>query len=303
MHSYRHRRGKNSHRGGRQDRARGPPGAGLGAAPPVGPGPRHGRRADPGPGSGQVQRDPRHQRASRAPRPRRGSGHRRRHAHTGGHCPVDPRSGRPLHYVLAVKGNQKTLRRTLKDLPWKKAPSVSSVDTGHGRRVRRTVKGVQAPKWVDFPGAAQVLQVRRTRTIKGRKHVEVAYLICSLPMEQAQPEQVAAWVQGHWGIENRLHWVHDVVFDEDRHQLRTRNGPEIMTTLRNLTTRPHPPGPRHPSRHRLHQQIPVTTTKTRHQAHHPTNHLTRPCRPPDVIAGARVLAQRVPVPNGSRLAR
>ena len=66
-------------------------------------------------------------------------------------------------------------------------------------------EAVQAPKWVDFPAAAQVLQVRHTRTIKGRKHVEVAYLICSLPMEQAQPEQVAAWVQGHWGIENRLH--------------------------------------------------------------------------------------------------
>ena len=66
-------------------------------------------------------------------------------------------------------------------------------------------EAVQAPKWVDLPGAAQALQVRRTRTIKGRKHVEVAYLICSLPMEQAQPEQVAAWVQGHWGIENRLH--------------------------------------------------------------------------------------------------
>ena len=79
------------------------------------------------------------------------------------------------HYVLTVKGNQKTLRRTLKNLPWKKVPSVSSIDTGHGRRVRRTVKAVQAPKWVDFPAAAQVLQIRRTRTIKGRKHVEVAY--------------------------------------------------------------------------------------------------------------------------------
>ena len=45
------------------------------------------------------------------------------------------------HYVLTVKGNQKTLRRTLKDLPWKKVPSVSSVDTGHGRRVRRTARG------------------------------------------------------------------------------------------------------------------------------------------------------------------
>ena len=62
----------------------------------------------------------------------------------------------------------------------------------------------------------------------------MVYLICSLPMTDAQPEVVAAWIQGHWGIENRLHWVRDVVFDEDRHQLRTRNGPEIMAALRNL---------------------------------------------------------------------
>ena len=53
-------------------------------------------------------------------------------------------------------------------------------------------------------------------------------------MEQAQPEQVAAWVQGHWGIENRLHWVRDVVFDEDRHQLRTGNGPESMRLIHSI---------------------------------------------------------------------
>ncbi|WP_256277237.1 ISAs1 family transposase, partial [Actinomyces sp. HMSC075C01] len=138
------------------------------------------------------------------------------------------------HYVLTVKGNQKTLRKTLKALPWKSVPSVSSVDTGHGRRVRRTAKAIEAPAWVDFPAAAQVVQLRRTRTIKSRKHVEVVYLICSLPMTDAQPEVVAAWIQGHWGIENRLHWVRDVVFDEDRHQLRTGNGPQVMATLRNL---------------------------------------------------------------------
>ena len=93
--------------------------------------------------------------------------------------------------MLTVKGKQKTLHRTL-DLPWKNVPSFSSVDTGHGRRVRRTVKAVEAPAWADFPAAAQVLQVRRTGTTKSRKHVEVAYRVCSLPMEQAQPEQVAA---------------------------------------------------------------------------------------------------------------
>ena len=79
------------------------------------------------------------------------------------------------HYLLTVKGNQKILRKTLKALPWKSVPSVSSVDTGHGRRVRRTVKAIEAPAWVDFPGAAQVVQLRRTRTIKSRKHVEVVY--------------------------------------------------------------------------------------------------------------------------------
>ena len=139
------------------------------------------------------------------------------------------------HYLLTVKDNQKTLRKTLKALPWKDVPSISSVDTSHGRRVRRTVKALEAPRWVDFPAAAQVLQVRRTRTTKGRKassrSVEVVYLICSLPMTDARPETVAVWIRRHWGIENRLHWVRDVVFDEDRHQLRTRNGSEIMTAL------------------------------------------------------------------------
>ncbi|VEI14434.1 ISAs1 family transposase [Actinomyces viscosus] len=138
------------------------------------------------------------------------------------------------HYVFTVKGNQKTLRRTLKALPWKDVPSISSVDRSHGRWVRRTVKALEAPQRVDFPAAAQVVQIRRTRTVKGRKRVEVVYLICSLPMTDAQPEAVAAWVRGHWGIENRLHWIRDVVFDEDRHQLSTRNGPEIMAALRNL---------------------------------------------------------------------
>ena len=188
------------------------------------------------------------------------------HTQTGTAQWITRRGG---HYLLTPLGNQKTLRKTLKALPWKSVPSVSSVDTGHGRRVRRTAKAIEAPAWVDFPGAAQVVQLQRTRTIKSRKHVEVVYLICSLPMTDAQPEVVAAWIQGHWGIENRLHWVRDVVFDEDRHQLRTGNGPKVIATLRNLATRPHPTLPRHRHLHRQHHQIPVTTTQTSHQTTHP----------------------------------
>ena len=141
---------------------------------------------------------------------------------------------RGAHYALTVKGNQPGLKRELERLPWKDVPAVSVPDGSHGRRVRRTIKAVEAPAWIDFPGAAQVIRIRRARTVRGRKHVEVVHLICSLPMTDAPPELVASWARGHWAIENRLHWIRDVVFDEDRHQLRTRNGPQIMAALRNL---------------------------------------------------------------------
>ncbi len=146
---------------------------------------------------------------------------------------------RGADYLLTVKNNQPSLRAKLKALPWKDVPAVSGVDCSHGRRVRRTIKAVATPDWIDFPGASQVLQVRRTRTTHTRgknskRSTEVVYLICSIPPEQAPPEQVAAWIQGHWAIENRLHWVRDVTYDEDRHQLRTGSGPQVMATLRNL---------------------------------------------------------------------
>lgn len=112
-------------------------------------------------------------------------------------------TGRGGHYALTVKGNQPSLRKQLKALPWSKVPATSSLDTSHGRRVRRTIRAVQVPDWVDFPGAAQLLQVRRTRKVKGRRHTEVVYVICSLDMAHASRADVAAWIQGHWRIEVR----------------------------------------------------------------------------------------------------
>ena len=146
---------------------------------------------------------------------------------------------RGAHYALTVKDNQPGLKRELEKLPWKDVPSTSVPDGSHGRRVRRTVQAVEAPAWVDFPGAAQVIRIRRTRTVNKRgggrrRTTEVVHLICSLPMTDAPPELVASWARGHWTIENRLHWVRDVVFDEDRHRLRTANGPQVMAALRNL---------------------------------------------------------------------
>ena len=51
------------------------------------------------------------------------------------------------------------------------------------------------------------------------------YAITSLTATQAQPAELAAIIRGHWLIEDRLHWVRDVTYDEDRSQVRTSNGP------------------------------------------------------------------------------
>ena len=87
--------------------------------------------------------------------------------------------GRGADYVMTVKGNMPTLYRQLKKLPWAAVPAISAVSTDHGRRARRTIKVALAPAWIEFDGAAQVAQLRRTVTKKGKKTVEVVYLITS----------------------------------------------------------------------------------------------------------------------------
>jgi predicted transposase YbfD/YdcC len=141
-------------------------------------------------------------------------------------------NGRGADYVMTVKGNMPTLYRQLKKLPWARIPAVSSVSTEHGRRARRTIKAALAPAWIEFAGAAQVAQLRRTVTEKGKKTVEVIYLITS--DRNASPAALAAWVRGHWHIENKLHWVRDVTYQEDKSLVRTGNAPRVMATLRSL---------------------------------------------------------------------
>ena len=141
-------------------------------------------------------------------------------------------TGRGADYVMTVKGNMPTLYRQLKKLPWAAIPAASSVSTDHGRRARRTIKAVLAPSWIGFAGAAQVAQLRRTVTKNGKKTVEVVYLITS--DRDAGPETLAAWVRGHWEIENKLHWVRDVTYQEDKSLVRTANAPRVMASLRSL---------------------------------------------------------------------
>jgi predicted transposase YbfD/YdcC len=140
-------------------------------------------------------------------------------------------------YVFTVKANRPALLKALRALPWSKVPVGSrSTDRGHGRRATRTIKVIDTPdlpRWPELTGVAQVAQLRRTVTRAGKKTVEVVYLITSAAHHNAPPAVLAAWVKGHWAIENRLHHVRDVTFDEDRSQARTGHAPHVMASLRN----------------------------------------------------------------------
>jgi len=149
---------------------------------------------------------------------------------------------RGADYVLTVKGNQPTLlaacRRVLSGPAGDFAPEHVAFDRGHGRTEQRTTRIAPAgdQSQISFPHAAQVFRIRRdVGGLDGQRATkEIAHCITSLTPEQASPEELAGFIRGHWQIENRLHWVRDVVYDEDRSQVRTGAGPHVMASLRNL---------------------------------------------------------------------
>lgn len=140
------------------------------------------------------------------------------------------------HYVLTVKRNQPTLYERLRTLPWEQI-SCCYYDrtTGHGRRDTRVIKVLTVDD-LDFPHARQVARITRHSTCAktGKRTREAVYVITSLTSTQATPQRLALIVRGHWGIENKLHYVRDVTFGEDASQIRTGHGPQNMATLRNL---------------------------------------------------------------------
>ena len=87
-----------------------------------------------------------------------------------------------------------------------------------------------------WPHLAQVCRVRRRRVDGGTGDIEdkVTYAITSLPPERADARVLLALLRDHWGIENRLHHVRDVTFDEDRSAVRTKAAPQVAAACRNL---------------------------------------------------------------------
>jgi Transposase DDE domain len=121
----------------------------------------------------------------------------------------------------------------------------------HGRREVRVLWAARHPgvlRWLGstgihrspWPHVRQFCRVERHRiplqrgVPTGPASVEVTYYITSLPPERADAARLLTLIRGHWGIENRVHYVRDVTFDEDRSAVRSGAAPQVMAAARNL---------------------------------------------------------------------
>ncbi|HVT27177.1 MAG TPA: ISAs1 family transposase [Lacipirellulaceae bacterium] len=109
-----------------------------------------------------------------------------------------------------------------------------TINKGHGRRERRRLEAsTRLAEHLDWPGVAQVCRIERWRRLRGKEEHEVAYAITSVPRHQADAATLLAYNRGHWGIENRSHYVRDVTFGEDASQIQKGHAPQILAGLRN----------------------------------------------------------------------
>jgi hypothetical protein len=102
--------------------------------------------------------------------------------------------------------------------------------------VRRIWSSTELSGYLNFPYAFQVFAIQRdtTEIVTQQFRTETVYGITSLKPQNATPERLLRLSRNHWSIENRLHWVRDVTFDEDRCRVRRGAGAQVMASLRNL---------------------------------------------------------------------
>ena len=148
-------------------------------------------------------------------------------------------------YLLAVKANQPTLRAEIEaffaDAPPASLDLFRDVDKGHGRIEQRDVTVARDVDWLSgdkhfpgelrLPGVASIVKVAARTELKDRGRFDTRYYIASAALAA---KDAAHAVRGHWGIENRLHWVLDVVFNDDMARLRTGHGATNMAIVRHF---------------------------------------------------------------------
>lgn len=129
-------------------------------------------------------------------------------------------------YMIALKGNQQTLFAEADNyFSQARAVDYAGVDCdrwaasnwGHGRKETREVTITRGDlSWLDcrekWPGMVALVEIRSTRFVKGQATVKDTYYITSKALTA---EEAAILKRGHWAIENKLHWVMDVIFNDD----------------------------------------------------------------------------------------
>lgn len=147
-------------------------------------------------------------------------------------------------YVLALKGNQGTLREDVelfaaeqkangfKDT---KVSRHETVDGDHGRIETRTYTAIHDVAWLqerhDWPGLKGLVMVESTREIGDKVERETRFYITSLVWLASQ---IGPVIRSHWAIENSLHWVMDMIFRDDECRLRTDHAPANFTTIKHI---------------------------------------------------------------------
>lgn len=156
-------------------------------------------------------------------------------------------------YILALKGNQGEAHDTVKTHFGSivRPSDAATEEMGHGRYEKRECWVEEDLDFFDkswkWQGLNCVVRIRRETCRKESRgtdgleaNVEDQYYLCSA---EAEAEDILATVRRHWGIENRCHWVLDVVFGEDGHPVRDQNAAQNLSTLRDLSIhllRQHP---------------------------------------------------------------
>lgn len=142
-------------------------------------------------------------------------------------------------YFWVVKENQPSLLADLVTLFDQPPPGevfarhVSRTRHGDRQEVRTILVSTALTGYLLWPGVRSVCRIERQVTRKTGSTREIAYAVTSLSAARASAAQLQTLWRGHWGIENRLHWVRDVTFGEDASQVRTGSGPQVMAALRN----------------------------------------------------------------------
>jgi predicted transposase YbfD/YdcC len=137
-------------------------------------------------------------------------------------------------YVIQVKANQKTLHQQLQH---QSEPRLFSVDLHHERtRDRETTRiasvfDLSEEIKAQFRGAQLGVEGVRQGTRAGVPHAERHYYLTSW---SAKADALQARIRAHWGIENPLHWVKDVVLGEDHSSICSRPAAALMALIRNV---------------------------------------------------------------------